>query len=85
VEISISSAAKERSCRSLSVGTRRLQQSFKIRAQREILPVHDIVSLSGAKPPLLEKLKARGGFAGEDRAELLHVERMLRTFAATEK
>jgi hypothetical protein len=31
-----------------------------------------------------EKL-ARGGFSGEDRAELLKVEGMLRTFAATEK
>jgi hypothetical protein len=30
-------------------------------------------------------LKARGGFDGEDRRELLKVERMLRTFAATEK
>jgi hypothetical protein len=33
----------------------------------------------------VEKLKSRGGFAGEDRAELLKVERMLRSFAATEK
>ena len=32
-----------------------------------------------------EKLKARGGFVGEDRVELLKVEWMLRTFAATEK
>jgi hypothetical protein len=29
-------------------------------------------------------LEARGGFAGEDRGELLKIERMLRTFAATE-
>jgi hypothetical protein len=34
---------------------------------------------------LFEKLKARGGFAGEDRAELLRVKQMLRTFAVTEK
>ena len=34
---------------------------------------------------LFEKLKARGGFDGEDRRELVKVERMLRTFAATEK
>jgi hypothetical protein len=34
---------------------------------------------------LFEKLKARGGFAVEGRAELLRIERMLRTFAATEK
>jgi hypothetical protein len=37
------------------------------------------------KLALFGKLKARGGFAGEDRAELLRVEWMLRTFAATEK
>jgi hypothetical protein len=37
------------------------------------------------KLALFEKLKARGAFACEDRAELLRVERMLRTFAATEK
>ena len=37
------------------------------------------------KLALFEKLKARGGFAGTDHAELLGVERMLRTFAATEK
>jgi hypothetical protein len=30
-------------------------------------------------------LKAVSGFDGEDRRELLKVERMLRTFAATEK
>jgi hypothetical protein len=37
------------------------------------------------KLALFEKVNVRGGFAGEDRAELLRVERMLRTFAATEK
>jgi len=35
------------------------------------------------KLALSEKLKARAGFAGEDRAVVLKVERMLRTFAAT--
>jgi hypothetical protein len=34
---------------------------------------------------LFEKLKAAGGFASESAAELRKVERMLRTFAATEK
>jgi hypothetical protein len=29
--------------------------------------------------------KAKGGFDGKDRRELLKVERMLRTFATTEK
>jgi hypothetical protein len=37
------------------------------------------------KLALFEKLKARGGFASEDRTEHLKIERMLRTFAATEK
>ena len=37
------------------------------------------------KLALFEKLKARGGFAGEDRAELLKLERMLRMFAPMEK
>jgi len=38
------------------------------------------------KLALFEKLKARGGlFAGEDRAELLKLERMLRMFAPLEK
>jgi hypothetical protein len=37
------------------------------------------------KLALFEKLKAAGGFAKEDRAELLKVEKMLRTFAAMEK
>jgi hypothetical protein len=32
-----------------------------------------------------EKLMARGGFDGEVQAELLKIERMLRTFAAMEK
>jgi hypothetical protein len=47
----------------------------------------------GVQPPtmnsttaaLLAKLKARGGFQGEDRREIVRVERMLRTFAAAEK
>jgi hypothetical protein len=34
---------------------------------------------------LFEKLKARGGSIGEDRADLLKVERMLGTLAPTEK
>jgi hypothetical protein len=38
-----------------------------------------------ATEKLAQKLKARGGFTGEDGAELLRGKRMLRTFAATEK
>jgi len=44
----------------------------------------DMQGTAAEKLALFEKVKARGDFAGEDRAELLRVERMLRTFAATE-
>jgi len=37
------------------------------------------------KLALFEKLKARGGLDGENRVEPVKVERMVRTFAATEK
>ena len=47
--------------------------------------LRDMQGTAAEKPALFAKLKARGGFAGEDRAELFKVERMLRTFAATEK
>ena len=45
----------------------------------------DIKGTGAEKLVLFEKLKAAGGFDGEDRRKLLTVERMLRTFAATEK
>jgi hypothetical protein len=47
--------------------------------------LRDMQGTAAEKLALFEKLKARGGFAGEDRAELLKVEKMLRTFATTEK
>ena len=47
--------------------------------------LRDMQGTAAEKLALFEKLKARGGFADEDRAELLKVERMLRTFAETEK
>jgi len=47
--------------------------------------LRDMQGTAAEKLALLEKLKARGGFADEDRAEVLRVERMLRTFAATKK
>jgi hypothetical protein len=47
--------------------------------------LRDMQGTAAEKLFLFEKLKARGGFAREDRAELLKVENMLRTFAATEK
>lgn len=46
--------------------------------------LRDLQGTAAEKLALFEKFKARGGFASEDRAELLRVERMLRTFAATE-
>jgi hypothetical protein len=45
--------------------------------------LRDLQGTAAEKLALFEKLKARGGFAGEDHAELLRVE--IRTFAATEK
>ena len=47
--------------------------------------LRDMQGTAQEKLALFEKLKARGGFAGEDREELLKVEKMLRTFAVTEK
>jgi hypothetical protein len=47
--------------------------------------LRDMQGTAAEKLALFEKLKARGGFDGEDRRELLKVENMLRTFAATEK
>jgi hypothetical protein len=47
--------------------------------------LRDMQGTAAEKLALFEKLKARGVFAGENRAELLRVERMLRTIAATEK
>jgi hypothetical protein len=47
--------------------------------------LRDMQGNAAQKLVLFEKLKAAGGFDGEGRAELLKVERMLRTFAATEK
>ena len=44
--------------------------------------LRDMQGTAAEKLALFEKLKARGGFDGEDRVELLKVERMLRTFAA---
>jgi len=47
--------------------------------------LRDMQGTAAEKLVLFEKLKARGGFSAENRAELLRVERMLRTFAAKEK
>ena len=47
--------------------------------------LRDMQGTAAQKLALFEKLKAAGGFDGENRVELLKVENMLRTFAATEK
>jgi hypothetical protein len=47
--------------------------------------MRDMQGTAAEKLVLFEKLKARGGFNGEDRTELRKVENMLRTFAATGK
>jgi hypothetical protein len=47
--------------------------------------LRDMQGTAAEKLALFEKLKARGGFDGEDRAKVLKVENMLRTFAAMEK
>ena len=47
--------------------------------------LRDTQGTAAQKLALFEKLKARGGFDGEDRRELVKAERMLRTLAAMEK
>ena len=74
-------------CKTLQVvemGVATLRKSKAKKTVAEAL-LRDMQGTAAEKLALFEKLKARGGFAGEDRAELLRVERTLRTFAATEK
>jgi len=66
------------------MGVATLRKSKAKKTVAEAL-LRDMQGTAAEKLALFEKLKARGGFAGEDRAELLRVERTLRTFAATEK
>jgi len=47
--------------------------------------LRDMQGTAAEKLALFEKLKARGGFDGENRRELVKVENMLRTFGAMEK
>jgi hypothetical protein len=47
--------------------------------------MRDMQGTAAQKLALFEKLKAAGGFDGEDRRELVKIENMLRTFAAPEK
>jgi hypothetical protein len=62
----------------------RKRKEPKVKKSVAVALLRDMQGTAAQKLALFEKLKARGGFAGEDRAELLKVERMLRTFAATE-
>jgi hypothetical protein len=55
---------------------------FEIRDAEALL--RDMQGTAAEKLAPFEKVKVRGGFAGEDRVEI-KVERMLRKFAATEK
>ena len=49
------------------------------------MSLRDMQGRASEKLALFEKLKARGGFAGDDPAQVREAERMLRMFAATEK
>jgi len=59
-----------------------LRKRREPKARKSIAEVllRDIQGTAAEKLALFEKLKARGGFAGEDRAELLRVERILNLF-----
>ena len=46
--------------------------------------MRDMQGTAAEKLALFEKLRALGGFDGEDQRALMKVERMLRTFAAME-
>ena len=56
----------------------------KRKSVAEIL-MRDIQGSPSEKLALFQKVKAAGGFANEDAAELKAAEDMLRTFAAVEK
>ena len=64
-----------------------LRKKKEAKAKKSIAEtlLRDMQGLAADKLALFEKLKARGGFDNEDRRELVKVENMLRTFAATEK
>ena len=47
--------------------------------------MRDMQGSAAEKLAMFEKLRERGAFDGVDRRELLKLENMLRTFAATEK
>ena len=47
--------------------------------------LRDMQGTAAEKLAAFEKLRARAAFEGMDRRELLKIENMLRTFAATEK
>ena len=63
-----------------------LQKRKEAKAKKSVAEalLRDMQGTASEKLALFEKLKARGGFDGEDRAELRKVENVLRTFAAME-
>jgi hypothetical protein len=64
-----------------------LKKRKEPKAKRSIAEtlLRDMQGTAAETLAIFEKLKAAGGFDGENRRELLKVESMLRTFAATEK
>jgi hypothetical protein len=60
---------------------RKRKDSEAKKSVAEVL-LRDMQGTAAEKLALFEKVKARGGVTGEDRAELLRIERTLRTFAA---
>jgi hypothetical protein len=64
--------------------TVRKRKEAKRKSVAEAL-MRDVQASAAEKLALFEKMKAAGGFDGEDPRQLLKVERMLRMFAATEK
>jgi hypothetical protein len=61
---------------------RKRKQPKSKKSVAEVL-LQDVQGTAAEKLALFEKLKARRGFAGQDRAEVFRVERVLWTFAST--
>lgn len=64
-----------------------LRKKKEQKARKSVAEVllRDMQGTAAERLAHVEKLRARGGFDGENRAQLLKVERMSRLFAATEK
>jgi hypothetical protein len=68
-------------------GTVMSRKRRELKAKRSIAEalLRDMQGTAAQKLAMFKKLKARGGFDGEDRREFLRVENMLRRFVAMEK